>query len=51
MFSFDVLKESIEFLARQQAEMNLRMTELENKEKEHVPITIIDRQPVQAPKV
>lgn len=45
MFSFDVLKESIEFLARQQAEMNERMTNLENKEKEYVPITVIDRQP------
>lgn len=44
MFSFDTLKDSIEFLARQQMEMNDRIGALENKEKEYVPITIVDRQ-------
>ena len=43
MFSFDVLKESIEFLARQQAEMNDRMAALEAKEKEYVPITVVEK--------
>lgn len=43
MFSFDTLKDSIEFLARQQMEMNDRIGALENKEKEYVPITIVDR--------
>lgn len=43
MFSFDTLKDSIEFLARQQAEMNDRIGVLENKETEYVPITVVEK--------
>jgi len=32
-FNFDVLKEAIEFLAKQQGEMNQRVTTLENLDK------------------
>ena len=41
MFSFDTLKDSIEFLAKQQAEMNGRIGALEKKDKEYVPITVV----------
>lgn len=43
MFSFDTLKDSIEFLAKQQAEMNGRIGALEAKEKEYVPITVVEK--------
>ena len=42
-FGFDVLKEAIEYLAKQQAEMNNRFGALESKEKEYVPITIVEK--------
>ena len=41
-YSFDVLKEAIEFLAKQQAEMNARLTAQEAKPApEYVPITLV----------
>ena len=40
-YSFDVLKEAIEFLAKQQAEMNARLTAQEAKAPEYVPITLV----------
>ena len=42
-FGFDVLKEAIEYLAKQQAEMNDRLGALESKEKEYVPITLVEK--------
>lgn len=43
MLNFDVLKDSIEFLAKQQAELMDRMAAVENKEKEFVPITLVEK--------
>ena len=43
VLSFDVLKDSIEFLARQQAEMNHRLGKLESQGNVYAPITIIDK--------
>ena len=42
-FGFDVLKEAIEYLAKQQAEMNDRLGTLEQKDKEYVPITLVEK--------
>ena len=49
MFSFDTLKDSIEFLAKQQAEINDRLTTLENKPTEYVPITVVEKEAPPAP--
>lgn len=44
-FSFDVLKDSIEFLAKQQADINERMNNLETREKESAaPVTVIEKE-------
>jgi len=45
-FSFDTLKDSIEFLAKQQAEILARMDTLEAKETEYVPITVVEKEPL-----